>query len=132
MELETPFEWKLVHLGQKRAAHVADGSKPALTAPNRHFRATPNNGHHQTGPVGCEKWTRRANQRRCLTMVCPAPFEKIFWFSENANHPITPAVLSFREGRWPSSRTLGRDAVDAGSAQDESADLADGEVVWSW
>jgi hypothetical protein len=27
------------------------------------------------------------------------------------------------EGRWPSSRTLGRDAVDAGSAEDESAFL---------
>ena len=26
----------------------------------------------------------------------------------------------------------GRDAVDAGGTQDESASLADGEVVWSW
>jgi len=27
-------------------------SKPVLTAPNRHFRSTPNNGRHLTGPVG--------------------------------------------------------------------------------
>jgi hypothetical protein len=29
------------------------------------------------------------------------------------------AIPSHQEGRWPSSRTLGRDAVDAAAAQDE-------------
>ena len=28
------------------------GLGPVLTASKRHFRSTPNNGHHQTGPVG--------------------------------------------------------------------------------
>ena len=28
------------------------GSKTVLTAPKRYFRSTPNNGHHQTGPLG--------------------------------------------------------------------------------
>ena len=28
------------------------GPKPVLTASKRHFRSTPNNGHHQTGPAG--------------------------------------------------------------------------------
>jgi hypothetical protein len=40
-------------------------------------------------------------------------------------HPVP------EEGRWPSSRTLGWDAVDAGGAKDESADFADGQIVWS-
>ena len=31
---------------------AAKGSKPVLTAPNRDFRVTPSNGHHQVGPVG--------------------------------------------------------------------------------
>jgi hypothetical protein len=34
------------------------------------------------------------------------------------------------EGRWPSSRTLGPDAVDAEALLTNGAD-ADGEVVWS-
>jgi hypothetical protein len=41
-----------------------------------------------------------------------------------------------KEGRWPSSRTLGRDAVDAAMshalfARDERQLVAYGEVVWS-
>jgi hypothetical protein len=32
--------------------NVSVGSKPVLTAPNRDFRVTPSNGHHQVGPVG--------------------------------------------------------------------------------
>jgi hypothetical protein len=36
-----------------------------------------------------------------------------------------------REGRFAIVTDAGRDAVDAGSAKDESAFLADGEVVWS-
>ena len=35
-----------------RGTHVRDGSKTVLTAPKRHFRSTPINGHRQTGPVG--------------------------------------------------------------------------------
>jgi hypothetical protein len=65
--------------------------------------------------------TRRANHFVFFNFPCPAPFAKIFWFSERPNQFYIPVVLSFREGRWPSSRTLGRDAVDARSAQDESA-----------
>jgi hypothetical protein len=39
------------------------------------------------------------------------------------------AVSSLTRGRWPSSRTLGWDAVDADALLTNSAD-ADGEVVW--
>jgi hypothetical protein len=38
-------------------------------------------------------------------------------------------VSSLTRGRWPSSRTLGWDAVDADALLTNSAD-ADGEVVW--
>jgi hypothetical protein len=31
---------------------VRFGSKTVMTAPKRYFRSTPNNGHHQTGPLG--------------------------------------------------------------------------------
>src|SRR5258708_26805529 len=34
-----------------------------------------------------------------------------------------PLSCPSKEGRWPSSRTLGQDAVDASGAQDESAFL---------
>src|SRR5229473_2664431 len=62
----------------------------------------------------------------------------------------TSAILSPKKGRWPSSRTLGRDAVDAaascarwdgraafGPVSDPwdvrtSGAEAYGEVVWSW
>src|SRR5882672_9600550 len=62
----------------------------------------------------------------------------------------TPGILSPRKGRWPSSRTLGWDAVDAavscarwdgragfGPVSDHrtcgtSGVEAYGEVVWSW
>src|SRR5258708_7418661 len=62
--------------------------------------------------------------------ICPVPFAKIFLFSFDPNHFYIRAVLSFREGRWPSSRTLGRDAMDAAALVTNSA-KADGEVVWS-
>jgi hypothetical protein len=74
--------------------------------------------------------TRRANQLRFFNFLCPAPFAKIFWFSERQITFITPVVPSHSEGRWPSSRTLGRDAVDAAALLTNSA-KADGEVVWS-
>jgi len=84
--------------------------------------------------------------------ACPAPFEKIFLFFRNPNHRYIVSHPVPEEGRWPSSRTLGRDAVDASGALDEgalsafakaSADwqsarrilwrrrVADGEVAWS-
>ena len=57
--------------------------------------------------------------------------KKIFRFAFRANHLFISGHPVPREGRWPSSRTLGRDAVDARGAEDESARDADGEVVWS-
>ena len=33
-------------------ADFRDGSKPVLTAPKRHFRSAPINGHRQIGPAG--------------------------------------------------------------------------------
>jgi hypothetical protein len=46
--------------------------------------------------------------------ACPVPVSKIFCFSPEANQLPIVVVLSREEGRWPSSRTLGQDAVDAG------------------
>ena len=67
----------------------------------------------------------RANQ-------CPAPFAKIFPFPPDPNHFTIlrhpgPHRGAFRDRheRWA------WDAMDAGGAADESAYLADGEVVWS-
>ena len=64
--------------------------------------------------------------------TCPVPFGKILRFARRANHLYKPALSRLtrgaardRHGRWE------RDAMDASSATDESADLADGEVVWS-
>jgi hypothetical protein len=55
-------------------------------------------------------------------VACPAPFEKIFCFSEITNHPITPAVHP-TEGRIAIVTDAGLDVMDAGCASDESADL---------
>jgi hypothetical protein len=44
--------------------------------------------------------------------ACPAPFAKIFlFFRSQITSMFSPSRSA--EGRWPSSRTLGRDAVDA-------------------
>ena len=73
---------------------------------------------------------------------------KIFLFSSDPNHRHIMAIPSYSEGRWPSSRTLGRGAVDAAAsgarvvagrvsrersngAQTNDAD-AYGKTVWSW
>jgi len=46
------------------------------------------------------KWLRdcRANRLGNIRSLCPVPFEKIFWFSEDANHFISAIVLSFVRG----------------------------------
>jgi hypothetical protein len=53
---------------------------------------------------------------------CPVPHEKINRFSTGANHFISPAVLPHR-GALAIVTDAGRDAMDAGDATDESADL---------
>ena len=53
--------------------------------------------------------------------MCPAPFEKIFWFSEDPNRLYTHRCPVPTEGRCATSPTRGLDAVDAGCASDESA-----------
>jgi hypothetical protein len=47
---------------------------------------------------------------------------------ETAIEPVHPVPT---KGRFAIVTDVGRDAVDAGGAADERADLADGEVVWS-
>ena len=81
-------------------------------------------GSRQRRPDGQITW-------RLTEPPCPAPFAKIFWFSEQANHfnnPLYPVPL---EGRFAIVTDAGRDAVAAGGAKDESAHLADGKIVWS-
>src|SRR6266851_7427805 len=73
------------------------------------------------------EFARRANHPK----VCKAPLAKIFWFTEIANQSISTASRSTQRGVSRTSRTSGRDAVDA--AVRETGDLAaDGQVVWSW
>jgi len=52
-----------------RSPDVRLGSETVLTASKRHFRSTPNNGRHQTGPVGANRrhWTRRLKLKRPST-----------------------------------------------------------------
>jgi hypothetical protein len=63
---------------------------------------------------------------------CPALLRKIFRFTFHPNHLYisscpahTRGAFRDRHERWV------RDAMDARSAKDESARLADGEAVWS-
>jgi hypothetical protein len=63
---------------------------------------------------------------------CPALLRKIFRFTFHPNHLHNPrhpgphkGAFRDRHERWV------RDAMDARSAKDESAHLADGEAVWS-
>ena len=44
------------------------GPKPVLTASKRHFRSTPNNGHHQTGPAGPFSANRKTHAPQQLTV----------------------------------------------------------------
>jgi hypothetical protein len=46
----------------------------------------------------------------------PVAFAKRFLFTPNPNHPYMPFHPVPEEGRWPSSRTLGWDAVDAAAS----------------
>jgi hypothetical protein len=69
--------------------------------------------------VGCERMrtARRANRWD----HCPALRAKIFCFLSDPNHLPIPRHPVPEEGRWPSSRTLGRDAVDAEALLTNSA-----------
>jgi hypothetical protein len=57
--------------------------------------------------------TRRANHLVVFDSLCPAPFTKIFWFSERPNHFISAAVPFHSEGRSAIVTNAGWDAVDA-------------------
>ena len=73
---------------------------------------------------------RRANQFAIPKVACPAPFAKIFWFSESPNQSISPAILFHSEGRFANVTDAGRGAVDATARLTGDAN-ADGEDVWS-
>jgi hypothetical protein len=61
--------------------------------------------------------TRRANHLRSR-FSCPAPFAKIFWFSEMANQVMVPPSRP-TEGRLAIVTDAGRDAMAASGASDE-------------
>jgi hypothetical protein len=61
--------------------------------------------------------------------ACPAPFEKIFWFSEDPNQFYIPHRPTPPEGRIMIVNA-GRDAVDADAPITNGAE-ADGKIVWS-
>ena len=70
----------------------------------------------------------QANQ---ADFIYPVLFAKIFRFRRRANHLYKLAPSRLTEGRLAIVTNARRDAVDVGGAADESACLADGEVVWS-
>jgi hypothetical protein len=49
-------------------------------------------------------------------LPCPVPSAKRFRLTRRANQNYKPRRPVPEEGRWPSSRTLGRDAVDAAAS----------------
>jgi hypothetical protein len=53
-----------------------------------------------------------------INVICPvqSALQKYFASLVGQIKTINCAVLSREEGRWPSSRTLGRDAVDAAAS----------------
>ena len=63
--------------------------------------------------------------------LCPAPCRKNILIFRNRKSVHIFAVPPQTEGRFAIVTDAGRDAVAAGGAEDESNDLADGEVVWS-
>jgi hypothetical protein len=54
----------------------------------------------------------------------PVPFAKIIAFPFDPNHRLILSCLIPHEGRWPSSRTLGWDAVDAAASGTQVAGRA--------
>ena len=64
-------------------------------------------------------------------MPSPVLPAKIFRFAADPNQIYIHCRLVPLEGRIAIVTDAGRDAVDASGAADESAYLADGQVVWS-
>jgi hypothetical protein len=79
----------------------------------------------------------------------PVSSEKIYFFAADPNHPYNSRHPVPVEGRWPSSRTLGRVAVDAAASGAwwclqgglrsvsehnvrTTGEAAYGKAVWSW
>src|SRR5260370_15596537 len=60
-----------------------------------------------------EKSALPAQAQSCDRAATKQPDGQIFAFAVGQITFRTPGILSLRKGRWPSSRTLGRDAVDA-------------------
>src|ERR1700745_2256278 len=63
-----------------------------------------------------------ALDRQITDLPVQPPFAKIFSFPFDPNHRLIWSVSSLTRGRWPSSRTLGWDAVDAKALLTNSAD----------
>jgi hypothetical protein len=65
----------------------------------------------------------------CFPRCLSSPFRKNISVFPKPKSPSYPRRPVPKEGRWPSSRTLGPDAVDAAALLTNGAN-ADGEVVW--
>ena len=81
---------------------------------------------------GLRRLRARPNLLSRLNVICPVQpwLQKFSAFSFTQINSITPPSTP-KEGRIAVVTNAGLDAMDAGGAADESADLADGEVVWS-
>ena len=134
-----------VHLIDPAIAHAfacPNGGRRASAAPGR---TTPS-PHRAIG-----RHARKIDflQRLQRDLAGPASIEKIYFFAANPNHPYNSRHPVPVEGRWPSSRTLGRVAVDAAASGAWSCSQgglrsvsqhnvrttgaeAYGKAVWSW
>ena len=77
-----------------------------------------------------DRSARRANQCAGSVLAVQSHLQKYFCFRLTQINFRTLTV-SPTEGRIAIVTDAGWDAVDADGAKDESADFADGEVVWS-
>jgi hypothetical protein len=66
-----------------------------------------------------------------LAIRLSSPSRKNFLLFRLVETGIERIIPSQTEGRFAIVTNAGRDAVDVSGAADESAYLADGEVVWS-
>jgi hypothetical protein len=74
--------------------------KTVLTAPKRHFRCAPINGHHSTGPVGPVRAKSCPDRLEMRLLLCPREQTQL-------GHPgrgIATAILTMRRPDPPPDR----------------------------
>jgi hypothetical protein len=132
------------HTPKSAAEGKSSASANRITRCPTRVRNAEQAGHRPNNPNSC------AHALMAAGAATKQPAGQIVAFAVGQIRFRTPGILSPRKGRWPSSRTLGWDAVDAAAscarwdgraafrARERSQDVrtsgaeAYGEVVWSW